>query len=49
MSSKTIENWLSNDLCYLVNGCFDLKIDVLQKTVGRVYYILNVFLYLFIN
>ena len=31
-----------NDLwCYLVIGCFDVKIVIFQQTIVRVYYILN--------
>ena len=31
MSSKATVNWLFNDIsCYLVIGCFDLKIGVFQ-------------------
>ena len=42
MPFKTIANWLSNDiLCYLVIGASDLKTDVPQQKIKRVYYILN--------
>ena len=35
MSFKTTVNWLFNDICYLVMGCFDWKIGVFQQTVLR--------------
>ena len=42
MSFKTAVNWLFNDIwCYLVIGCLDWKIGVFQKSVVRIYYILN--------
>ena len=38
MSFKTTVNWLFIDIwCYLVIGCFDLKIGVVQHTIVRVY------------
>ena len=41
MPFKATVNWLFNDIwCYLVIGCFDWK--NFQKTVVRVYYILNI-------
>ena len=42
MASKTTVNLLFNDIwCYLFIACFDLKIDVFQQRVVRVYYILK--------
>ena len=35
MSFKTTVNWLFNDVCYLVIGCFNWKIGVFQQTVVR--------------
>ena len=35
MPLKTTLNWLFNDICYLVIGIFDLKIDIFQQTVVR--------------
>ena len=34
-------NWLFNDTCYLVIGCFDWNIGIFQWSVVKVYYILN--------
>ena len=43
MPFKTTVNWLFNDIwCYLVTGCFGLKINVFQQTVVTVYYILKI-------
>ena len=43
MPFKATVNWLFNDIwCYLVIGCFDWKIAFFQKTIVRVYYILNI-------
>ena len=45
---KTTVNWLFNDIwCYLVVGCFDWKIVIFQQIVVRVYYILNLTIFLF--
>ena len=45
--SKTTINWLFNDMwCYLFIACFDRKIDVFQQIVKRVYYILNLTMFL---
>ena len=42
MLFKTAASWLFNDVwCYLVIGCFDLKIGIFQQTVLRVYYMLK--------
>ena len=42
MSSKITINWPFNDIwCYLFIASLDSKIYVFQKTVVRVYYILN--------
>ena len=35
MPFKTTVNWLFNDICYLVMGCFDWKIGVFQQTVVK--------------
>ena len=35
MPFKTTVNWLFNDICHLVIGCFDWKIGVFQQTVLR--------------
>ena len=43
MPLKITVNWLFNDICYLVIGCFDWKIGVFQQTVVMVYYVLKIF------
>ena len=35
MPFKITVNWLFNDTCYLVIGCFDWEIGVFQQTVVR--------------
>ena len=42
MPSKTTTNWLFTYIrCYLFIACFHCKIGIFQKTVLRVYYIIN--------
>ena len=42
MPSKTTVNFLFNDiLCYFFIACFDLKIDVFQQAVVKIYHILK--------